>query len=94
MKKKTIIYEYKEIKLVLYNGNKVDGSGLYGKLISRFLVLLVYYYFNFILEQFIVKLYVLKLNGIIVIVYKFYDGFKFDNLWLYFFKFYKFIFFL
>lgn len=48
--KKMIIYEYKEIKLVLYNGNKVDGSGLYGKLISWFLVLLVYYYFNFILE--------------------------------------------
>lgn len=48
--KKMIIYEYKEIKLVLYNRNKVDGSGLYGKLISWFLVLLVYYYFNFILE--------------------------------------------
>lgn len=49
-KNDNIVYEYKEIKLVLYNGNKVDGSGLYGKLISRFLVLLVYYYFNFILE--------------------------------------------
>lgn len=49
-KNDNIVYEYKEIKLVLYNGNKVDGSGLYGKLISWFLVLLVYYYFNFILE--------------------------------------------
>lgn len=44
------VHEYKEIKPALHNGNKADGSGSYGKLISRFSALLAYYHFNPISE--------------------------------------------
>lgn len=58
--KKTIIHEYKEIKPALHNGNKADGSGSYGKLISRFSALLAYYHFNPTSEWLIAKWYVPK----------------------------------